>query len=201
MASITSGQTKRKMLFLETNQTLRLVQSLRHGACLRLAITLAVVFYALDCPCARAQDSIEQKLKAAYLINIMSFVRWENDKDEAVICMTKESPVSAYVLAEDGRVLGNKTTLRTTTSWQDWEQCDVFYWDDDSGVHPPASALENHRKSVLTVSDCKGALEDGFAVQFYMRNLKLRFAMNKDVIKTADYRISSKLLRLSRQVD
>lgn len=148
-----------------------------------------------------AQDSLEEKLKAAYLINIMSFVRWADGKDEAVICMHQKSPISPYILAEDGRMLGNQTTLRAVTSWSDWKTCDVFYWDERSSEPLPAAALRANQQSLLTISDCKGALDEGFAVQFYMRNLKLRFAMNSDVIKSADYRISSKLLRLSRQVD
>ncbi|MFK7830934.1 MAG: YfiR family protein [Congregibacter sp.] len=148
-----------------------------------------------------AQDNIEEKLKAAYLINIMSFVRWKDDKNEAVICLHQNSSVAPYVLSENGRVLGNHTTLRTITAWDEWSQCDVFYWDESSSAPLPTAALEAQQQSLLTVSDRKGALADGFAVQFYMRNLKLRFAMNNDVIQSADYRISSKLLRLSRQVD
>lgn len=162
---------------------------------------LGPVLLTLLCGHVHAQDSLEDKLKAAYLINIMSFVRWADEKDEAVVCMYRNSPVSPYILAEDGRVLGSHTTLRTTTAWEDWTQCDVFYWDEKSSASLPTSELEEYQKSVLTVSDCKGALNEGFAVQFYMRNLKLRFAINNDIAKSADYRISSKLLRLSRQVD
>lgn len=148
-----------------------------------------------------ADEKRESKLKAAYIVNLVSFVTWPNVKDTIDVCVAELSPVASSMSEQDGSKLNNGRILRIINKWENFEDCDVLYWDfatvDLANIH----SLYEVSNRLLTISDKKGALDDGFAMQFYTRNFKLRFAINDDVMKNADYRVSSKLMRLARQVN
>ena len=148
-----------------------------------------------------ADDSLEDKLNAAYLINLTGFVRWPSNASETVVCLSETSSIAPYVLAQSGRALAQERTLRAQTSWSDPSECHVLYWDTGVGPWGQDPSFSERYPGVLAISDQKGALEEGFAIQFYMRNLKLRFAINAENVALSDYQISSKLMRLARQVD
>lgn len=178
------------------------MRAIRSGHCISpsFSVVLLLGLLMLTAP-TKADASLEHKLKAAYLINLISFVKWQDDSENTVVCMHPDSSIKPYLMAEQSRVLNNQKKLQAQTSWEHLEHCDVLYWDVALAEVIDKQAVSNLKDSMLTVSDEKGALDDGFAVQFYTRNLKLRFAINNDVITNAEYRISSKLMRLARQLD
>lgn len=145
--------------------------------------------------------NLEIKLKTAYLINIISFVRWPHGNDQIVLCVNGNSPVFQLVSPQNGRLVGDNKFLRIQRAEMSLEHCDVLYWDATLEGLTHYDSTNEKAKNLLTISDQKDALEADFAVQFYTRNLKLRFALNDDVIKRANYSVSSKLMRLSKQVD
>ena len=164
--------------------------------------SLLVGLLILQCFATLAADEEREKmLKAAYLINILSFITWTDSSDKIVLCIHQHSPILPLIISQEGRIVGKQKSLHIVKYLEAKELCNALYWDADIEDLPNDNKVASMPSSLLTISDKKGALDDGFAIQFYTRNLKLRFAINDDLIKAADYRVSSKLMRLASQVD
>ncbi len=150
---------------------------------------------------AHADDEFEAKLKTAYLVNIARFTTWSSNNDDKVLCIFKESAIFNEInqLKEIKSEPGFKLVINVDPV--NLNICNLLYLDDDTFVAEQNQILEQMYRGTLTISDMNNAIELGFAIQFFVRNLKLRFSINQEVIKSGDYKVSSKLLRLSRQMD
>ena len=146
-------------------------------------------------------EDFESKLKAAYLVNIADFVTWPKSGDDIALCANRNARVAQYLSPLTEKRLGTGKKLKIVIDPRSLSECDMLYWDDASEKALGSGGLSNRHKGLLIVSDIAGADSREFAIVFYVRNLKLRFYVNKDAMQGADYRISSKLLRLSRETE
>ena len=148
-----------------------------------------------------ADNNVESKLKTAYLVNIANFVSWPETPQEIVLCTSGKAKIYKQLSKLSAVTLGNGSRLKVKFDPDSLGVCHILYLDAaahsldawDIPTPPPTN--------LLIVSDLPDALKNGYAIQFYLRNLKLRFAVNTETLNKADYKISSKLLRLSRKID
>jgi hypothetical protein len=107
-----------------------------------------------------------------------------------------DAPLARYARELDGKDLGDGRVLTVTVGEIDARTCELAYVH---GATTPA-AVRAAQASLLAVSDAPDALERGYAIQFFVDGGTVRFAAQQDVIARADYRVSSKLLKLARQL-
>lgn len=146
-------------------------------------------------------EDFESKLKTAYLVNIANFVTWPKSGGDIVLCASRNSHLARYLSTLNDIRLGTGRKLDVVIDPDTLARCDMLYWDDASARAGANALLETRHRSLLIVGDSAGENAGLCAIEFYVRNLKLRFFVNRAVVDKADYRISSKLMRLSRETE
>ena len=143
------------------------------------------------------ERGILAKLKTAYLFNIAKFVSWPDASSTVQLCLRADSPVRRFASELDGRSLGDGRAIRLATLRDSAARCHIIF-DDAPRPTPPNNEDWQFDGGVLTISDAPDAIDNGFAVQLFFESEKLRFAVDSETVKNANYVISSKLMRLAR---
>ncbi len=136
------------------------------------------------------------KLETAYVFNIARFVTWRPDDQEVRLCLPDESPLLRYAQELNGRDLGDGRRFVVAALDGSRTRCDIVFIH--AAYKQAGRALPADAATTLLVSDRPDALARGYVLQFFLQEDSVRFAANADVLGRAEYRISSKLLRLAR---
>ena len=81
------------------------------------------------------------------------------------------------------------------------KECNVIFIPGSQEDRIGTILSELDDMSILTVSEVEGFAQNGGAINFYVQDNKLRFEINPDVLKKANLKASSRLLRLARIVE
>jgi len=200
------------------NYLTRLRKSPRHKRCQRRLLrtarfrlqlcTVAFLTLAVANP-IRPQEtpSIEYQLKAAFLFNFAKFVAWppdafQSDKTPITLCVFRNDPFGgALDEVIRGKAIDNRELLaRRINDLPDLKTCQLVFVSqkEEKQLREILNSLKG--ASVLVVGEGEDFAESGGAVQFFLENNKLRFAINVDAIQRAHLQASSKLLALARIV-
>ena len=200
------------------NHTSRLRESLRHKErdtrwlrTARIRIRLcAAALLALACANSMLpQDSspVEYQLKAAFLFNFAKFVAWPpdafpSDKAPISLCVFRHDPFGGaldQVIRE--KAINNRELLaRRINDLPELKTCQLVFVSETEGRQLPEILSSLKGASALVVGESADFAERGGAIQFFLENNKLRFAVNVDAIQRARLQASSKLLALARIV-
>ncbi|MCB1667247.1 MAG: YfiR family protein [Porticoccaceae bacterium] len=155
----------------------------------------------LSCFCAEADTNIEKELKAAYLVHLVKFVSWSEpvETGKVWLCFNSLSPIAKFEGSIRQRSVGNGRVAEVLLDPAQLNDCDLLFWDEAANRATPGLLASAH-PGLLVVTDIAGGFGKG-AVQFFSRDLKLRFAVNEAVLDKASFQISSKLLRLARELN
>lgn len=154
------------------------------------------------------------KVKAAYLYNFIKFVKWpepkfSDPKAPYVICIWGKDPFGSLLdrTVNGKTVSGRPIVIRRVISKSsdtlvrsDCEDCHVLFVSTserqrEEEIHALAMQL-----NILTVSDRYHFAPEGGMIGLLLKKGKIIFEVNYDVIKKADLKMSSKLLKLARIV-
>lgn len=133
------------------------------------------------------------RLKTAYLFNIAKFVSWPQATERVRLCIDTSAPVGRVAQTLHGRELEPGRQIVISHGPDAAGACDIVYEEY------PAGATIERSEDMLTISDSPDALNSGFVIGLFLQRDKLRFEVDQDRLRSAPYRISSKLLQLSRQ--
>jgi hypothetical protein len=167
-------------------------------AALGLALALAVPAAASDTP------NLEYDVKAAFLLNFTRFVEWPaSARGEPLrVCVFRADPFGGALrqTLEGEHAHGRPLTSALIGSPADLTACDVvFVPESESGQAPDVlRALRGH--AVLTIGESPEFLQHGGIFNFVVERDRVRFDINAAAADRSGLRISSKLLRLARQV-
>lgn len=150
---------------------------------------------------AQASDVVEEKLIAAYIINIIKFTSWEQTPPEVMLCLSDQTDVNRYMQELDGFLFDNDSTLSVITAPEDLSSCHVLFVDQDDNLSHLNTDIIDDMPHLLIISNQTDSTMDQVAIQFFVRNLKLRFFIDQDVVNQSQFKISSKLMRLSQKLE
>jgi len=142
---------------------------------------------------AQATD-LSGKLKTAYIANIVKFVTWPSGAKYIKFCLYSNSNIHAQSASLMNLPIGGNRRLKVISNPKDYTLCNLVYWDSRSIQHrnmPP-------HPSVLEISDMPNALILGMDIQLKIIENKMSFSIAQPKMKSSNFRISSKLLRLSK---
>jgi len=172
----------------------------------RLLPTVAVCLW-LDAPTVAQQPgALEANVKAVFLYNFSRYVSWppkvagEPRPAELRICVTARdaffSLLKSTVQGED--IDGRPLQPVALDGLDDAKTCQILYVGDVQTLDAKAwlDAVRGHQ--VLTVAD--GPLNDETVIAFVREDNRIRFDINRASANRRGINISSKLLRLARQV-
>jgi len=153
----------------------------------------------------RAQNKEEEAdLKAAFIYNFTKYIDWDSSgaNNNFVIGIIGASPVSGPLreIASGKTVGGKRIIIRNFSSPDEITDCDVLFIPQDL-PYPLETILDKTSKGTLTISEEDGYAKKGTALNFVIRNDKLRFEANLRAMLSAGLKASSQLLKLAIIVD
>lgn len=172
----------------------------------RIAATIVVCVGLGLVVSARAPEPIEANVKAVFLFNFSKYVTWppvimgERSPAEVRICVTANdgffSLVKSAVQGED--VDGKPLLPIALEGLDEAKTCQILYVGNLQTPDARAWLAAVRTSQVLTVGD--GALNDDTVIAFVRDENRIRFDINRAAASRHGLNVSSKLLRLARQV-
>ena len=156
---------------------------------------------------ARAQESKEYQIKAAFLFNFAEFV-----KSPPAAFTDASAPFNIGILGDDpfgqaleetiqGETIENhKLRVVRGRTFDDVKDCELIFICKSEEYHlgDILSAIDS--KPILTISDITSFAQAGGVIDFYLQAGKVRFEINPDSAARRGLKISSQLLNLGRIV-
>ena len=161
-------------------------------------------------PSASAQTQApESDLKAAIISNMLLFVEWpsgqRNDptsapEDQLVVCYQNSSPVADALRRLDGKSVKGKLLKVTSVSNGDARRCHALYVapGNAAALAPLLAGLSG--SSVLVAGDSPEYAGHGVMLNLDLSGGRVVFDIDLRSAQKAGLQISSKALRLARQV-
>ena len=149
-----------------------------------------------------ADTLAEYRLKAAFLFNFVSFTEWPAGVGNTLnLCIFGPDPFGDDLDKLQGKSVGGRIlAVRRTNSVSSLAECQVvFITRQVSGSLPRVLDYLDGRP-VLTVSDTPGAARQGVALNMDTDQSKVTFEANLGAARSNGLGLSSKLLRLVREV-
>ena len=171
----------------------------------RCLITTAVVCCCLG-PFVQAQPAtpIEANVKAVYLFNFVKYVSWpaatERSDPDVRICVTANDAFFTLLQATvQGEEIDGRPLQPVALDGLDAAAtCHILYVGDSQTLDAKAWLTAVKGRQVLTVAD--GALNDDTVIAFVREDNRIRFDISRASASRRGITVSSKLLRLARQV-
>ena len=171
-----------------------------------LALAGALLWLAGLAP-ARAAQSGERDLKAAFLYNFAKFVEWPaaafpEPTTPVTLCVLGDDPLGASLEAvvKGEKLNDRRLVVRLLRDPQAIPGCHVLFVSIEKGRLP--EILASLRGSgVLTVGSAADFLERGGMIRLFLEQNRVRFDINLDAAEQSHLTLSSKLLRLARAVN
>ena len=151
---------------------------------------------------SKALSPTEYQVKAAFIYNFLGFVHWPaSDMDEkgpVGICILGEDPFDSELdVLQKKRIRGRSIVIRRLRGLKEVGGCDVLFISRSEKRSLKRIIRSIGNKGILTVGDMEGFGEEGGIIQFYIKDRKVRFLINRRAAERAGLRISSKLFWLS----
>jgi len=168
-----------------------------------LFIVLAVAL----APEARALEgvSLEDKVRTAFLYNFTKYVRWpggESEGDFRIAVVGRTGVVAALEeLAESKQVDGRKIKVAPLESVDALGPAHILFIACSEKERLREILRKIKGKSILTVGGCAGMARQGAAINFVIRDGKMRFEINRLAVERARLEMNSQLLKLAILVE
>jgi uncharacterized protein DUF4154 len=172
----------------------------------RITILLLSGFIYSNMCIANENESLEVKLKAAYIYNFLRFVEWPvNDDLNTNICVygVKENYRSAFnsmsSLSKNSKKLDIKL-LSVNEELNSLKFCQIIFITDKAEYKN--KEILNHTKdsNSLTIGESPDFIQEGGMINFVRVKDKVKFEINIDAAKAADLKIPSKVLRIAERL-
>ena len=172
-----------------------------------LSLVAFLVFSGAPFVRAQASPTVEYRLKAAFLYNFAKFIEWpsdafKSDKAPILLCVFRNDPFgNALDEILQGKTINSREVLaRRINELPDLRSCQLVFVSEREDKYLSEILNSLRGTSALVVGESDGFAERGGAIQFFLEDNKLRFAVNVDAVRKARLSISSKLLALARIV-
>jgi hypothetical protein len=153
----------------------------------------------------RAQaPSLEYDIKAVFLLNFVRYVTWPPAHQHAPfrVCVLPPDPFGVRLDAAlaGERWQGAAMALQPLAAPADAEDCHLLYVPAAATARFLAARAQLARRPVLTVGETRQFLTSGGIIHLFVDENRVRFSINQGAADTAGLQISSRLLRLAREV-
>ena len=158
---------------------------------------------------ARSDSFSEYQVKAVFLYNLINFVEWPEPafqpaKPYFTIGILGTNPFGKELEQTVANETVNEKAIHIVhydnTSDLDQQPCQLLFVTLDLHHAWPDLRAKLDRKSILTVSDQAGFVDQGGMVNLLTTGNRIQLEINLDNARQAGFNISSKLLNLARVV-
>jgi uncharacterized protein DUF4154 len=164
---------------------------------------------ALVCTRVSAQQAEDgaNAVKATFLYNFTKFIDWPPAAFETSgpfrVCVFSDIAVGRAIEATlRGETIRTRPIeVLTPATVESTRTCHIAYFDRGQVGRAGKLLPSLGHATVLTVGDGPQFLEHGVAIAFILENNRVRFDVNMPAVERAGLTVSSKLLRVARNVD
>jgi hypothetical protein len=153
--------------------------------------------------CAQA-SSLEYEVKAAFLLNFSRYVNWPADRESKPfrVCLFGNNPFGGSLEAAlaDETWPGGAITVERVGAVEEARDCHLLYVPAAVTDRFLSNSAQLVGHPVLTVGESRRFLMRGGMIQLFLDANRVRFSVNHGAAETAGLRVSSRLLRLAREV-
>ncbi len=169
------------------------------AAVLILALATSGSIRAAEIPVAGEYD-----IKAAFLVNFAKFVEWPADGPPVagspiVIGVIGADPFGPKLdgIASGRQVDGHPIVVRRANSLDGLTRCHILFVGAGSAAELGGIVSRATARGMLTVGESPGFTAHGGAIEFFIENQKVRFAINLEAASAARLKVSSHLAQLA----
>jgi uncharacterized protein DUF4154 len=172
-----------------------------------IAITLLVYGSSLNSSAYAAEsETLEIKLKVAYIYNFLRFVEWpDNDELTNDICVygIKENYRGSFnsmaSLSKKSQKLKVKL-FSVTDNFNSLKSCQIIFITDKANYKSKEILKYTDNNNSLTIGESSDFIQQGGMINFIRVRDKVKFEINDDAAKSAGLKISSKVLRIAERL-
>ena len=175
----------------------------RHAAAGWLALSLGLMgLMGLMLPSARADESPEYRLKAAFLYNFALFTEWPAEVGSTLtLCLYGPDPFGKEIDALQAKAVGARSIeMQHRAIGAALGGCQIVFISAPAMAGLPRVLAAVQGSPVLTVADSPGAARLGVALNMTVLQGRVAFEANLGAARAARLSLSSKLLRLATEV-
>ncbi|MFM9916030.1 MAG: YfiR family protein [Rhizobacter sp.] len=174
---------------------------MRHSSRL-IRTALSLVGLLLLATAARGADLPEYRLKAAFIYNFAVYTEWPAEVGTRLnLCVLGQDPFDGELQQLSGKVIGTRNiAVQNMTTRKPITDCQLLYIAPSAISELPQVLGALNGQKVLVVTDSPGAARDGAAINMAVQNSKILFEVNLKAVQDARLTLSSKLLRLAREI-
>lgn len=165
-------------------------------------IPLLILSFSVLCTgLARPAMSGEYDIKALFLYNFSKYVMWPEFEaaPEFVIGVLGSSKIQEplQVIADEKKVGDKPIVVQVYESLEEIEDCHILFVAKDKKreLDPILEAVNS--RPILTVGETKGYAESGMILNFFMKENKVKFELNRSALEQSGLTASSQLMKLA----
>lgn len=176
--------------------------------CVRLPVFAVLLLMCLPCHAVGAEPAKGNlpRVEAAFLRNFAHYITWPasafaDDRSPWRICVLGKDPFGdALEKTFEGREeQGRPFEVVRTESPADLAPCHMVYFAQRTPESRRAVLAELAKRSVLTVGDAPGFLQEGGVIRFEVTD-HVEFAINLDQARAASLKVQTKVLEVAYEV-
>ena len=172
-----------------------------------LFLTLLVIFSPVQASFASGFSASEIRLKIALIYNFSKFVTWpdqrfDNKTSPLLLCIYGDNEYSDAAKQVHGKVTQNSRKLNVISinSPEELHGCHILFMSHSTLEQLGEIPQPSLESPVLTIGDSKEFIHHGGIINLIEINSKIRFEISLKAAEARSLTISSKLLRLAKEV-
>lgn len=146
----------------------------------------------------------KNKAEAAYIYNICRYMEWpeEYQKGNFIIAvLTKDGIIDELKeLAKTKKYLNQTIEIKVFNSISAIEKCHVLYIPSEASSNTKIAFNTIKKYNTLLITNKKGQISQGAAINFILKSNKLKFELKKDYITNSGIKMSSSFEKLAEAV-
>jgi len=167
----------------------------------RLLLTLVLSAASL---CAQG-ESVEYRAKAAFMEKITRFINWpaissvQNNTSPFRLCVIGKNPFGDELqdMASISRIKEKTTELVFLDNGSISSNCDMLFIARSKQQNLKSILEQLNASPVLTVADTSNFVSQGVMINFIYKDNRIHLEINNQAAKLANFKISSRLLKLA----
>jgi hypothetical protein len=180
------------------------MRRLAHHFRLCLAIALAFALVLPHAPAMAQTQASELDLKAAIIANMLLFIEWpvqhSAPSDSLTICYLESSPVATALIRLDGKAIKGKILKVIRTNPDSLSECQAIYFSPGNPAALTRTMTVLRSSAVLLAGDSPEYMQKGIMLNLELVSGRIVFDFDLRSAQKVGLQVSSKALRLARQV-
>ncbi|HUS11805.1 MAG TPA: YfiR family protein, partial [Pyrinomonadaceae bacterium] len=181
----------------------------RRISLLTFYFSIFVGLLAWECSMVRADEpeTIEQRVKAAFLYRFASYVDWPTSAFSrpgvpfTIAVVGAEAVASELGKMVNGRTLNDRpVVVKRLKAGDPLTDVHILFIGATEAARVQSLAVNAQSRSILSVTESDGALTQGSVINFVVSERKVRFEISLDSAEKSKLKLSSRLLAVAQDV-